>query len=88
MQENEKKEIETPKEGLGGIIGIAIIILVLLAGAVYFYNQRLLSIKKTQMAASATATDPFLASVLKDLNSASSTDIQGNLDSIDNALAK
>ena len=88
MENNENKEIETPKEGIGGLVGITIIILVLLAGAIYFYNQRLVAIKKSQMAASATATDPFLASVLNDLKSASSTDIQGNLDSLDKALAK
>ncbi len=88
MNDNQEKEIETPKEGIGGLVGIVIIILVLLAGAFYFYNQRLLTIKKVQTAASATDTDPFLQSVLNDLNSASSTDIQGNLDSLDKALAK
>lgn len=88
MEDKEKKEIESQKEGIGGLIGIAIIILVLLAGAFYFYNQRLVTIKKTQMAASSTAIDPFLASVLKDLNGASSTEIQANLDSVDKALAK
>ncbi len=88
MQDNEKKEIESQKEGIGGLVGIAIIILVLLAGAFYFYNQRLITIKKTQTAASSTAIDPFLASVLSDLNSASSTVIQENLDSVDKALSK
>lgn len=86
MENNEKKETETPKEGIGGLIGITIIILVLLAGAFYFYNQRLQTIKRAQM--TATTTDPFLQSVLNDLNSASSTDIQGNLDSLDKTLAK
>lgn len=88
MNDNENKEIETPKEGIGGLIGITIIILVLLAGAIYFYNQRLITVKNSQTAASASATDPFLASVLNDLNSASSTDIQGNLNSVDKALVK
>ena len=87
MKDNEKKEIESQKEGVGGLVGITIIILVLLAGAFYFYNQRLVTIKKTQTTNS-TSTDPFLASVLSDLNSASSTEIQVNLDSVDKALAK
>ncbi len=88
MEDQEKKEIGTPKEGIGGIIGIIIIILVLLAGALYFYNQRSMTLKKAQTAASGASIDPFFASVLKDLNSASSTDIHENLDSLDKALAK
>ncbi|MEI8337745.1 MAG: hypothetical protein WCF92_01205 [bacterium] len=88
MENNEKKEIETTKEGIGGLVGITIIILVLLAAAFYFYNQRADNIKKANLAATRMAADPFLISVLKDLNSASSTDIQGNFDSLDKALAK
>ena len=88
MNNDQEKEIETPKEGVGGLVGIVIIILVLLAGAFYFYNQRLLTIKKVQTAASATATDQFLQGVLNDLNSTSSTYTQGNLNSLDKTLSK
>lgn len=88
MDNEEKKEIETPKEGIGGLIGIVIIILMLLLGAIYFYNDRLITIKKSQTAASSAAVDPFTQSVPNDLNSASSTDIQSGINSINKALSK
>ena len=88
MENTEKKEIEIQKEGIGGLVGITIIILVLLAGAFYFYNQRINTIKQANLTASAALADPFLQSVLKDLNSASSTDIQGNFESVDKVLSK